>query len=122
MTLRQTLECRGVKLTAKLTFECAEPLDVETLTLLKAHKDDLLRDLAAPDTLPCLPWQLKRLLSAAGSNVLTAELPGVRDVGRYTLAWGCAYLTGDRAEAERRLWQVYQAWQGVNCSKPLESR
>lgn len=67
-----------------------------------------------PDTLPRLPWQLERLLSAAGSNVLTADLPGVPDVGAYALAWGCAYLTGDRAEAERRLWQVYRAWQGVN--------
>lgn len=34
-----------------------------------------------PDTLPRLPWELERLLSAAGSNVLTAELPGVPDVG-----------------------------------------
>lgn len=29
------------------------------------------------DTLPHLPWQLERLLSAAGSSVLELELPGV---------------------------------------------
>ncbi len=67
-----------------------------------------------PDALPRLPWQLERLLGAASNDLLTADLPGVPDIGRYTLAWGCAYLTGDRTEAERRLWQVYRAWQGVN--------
>lgn len=68
------------------------------------------------DTLPRLPWQLERLLSAAASNVLTVELPGVPDVPRYALAWGCAYLTGDRSEALSRLWQVYRAWQSTASS------
>ncbi len=67
-----------------------------------------------PTTLPQLPWQLERLLSAASSNVLTVDLPGVPDAGRYTLAWGCSYLTGDRDESLSRLWAVYRAWQGVN--------
>lgn len=78
-----------------------------------------------PGTLPCLPWQLERVLSAASSNVLNAKLPGVPDVGRYTLAWGCSYLTGDRDEAEQRLWQVYRAWKGVNIMgrlKPTDAR
>ena len=66
------------------------------------------------DTVSRLPWQLERLLSAASSGVLSADLPGVPDVPRYTLGWGCSYLVGDRAEATRRLWQVYRAWQGVN--------
>lgn len=65
-----------------------------------------------PDTLPRLPWQLERLLSAASSGVLTAGLPGVPDVPDYTLSLGCSYLVGDRDEATRRLWQVYEAWQG----------
>jgi hypothetical protein len=64
------------------------------------------------DTLPRLPWQLERLVSAASSNVLTVELPGVPDVPRYTVAWAASYLTGDRDEALRRLWEVYSAWQG----------
>lgn len=114
MKLLRDLEQKGVILTPKLTFKSAAPLDAETLALLKNHRDDLLKDLTAPDTLPRLPWQLERLLSAAGSGVLTADLPSVPDVPRYTLAWGCSYLTGDRAEAERRLWQVYRIWKGVN--------
>ena len=66
---------------------------------------------AKPDTLPRLPWQLERLLSAASSGVLAADLPGVPDVPHYTLSWGCSYLVGDRAEALRRLWRVHAAWQ-----------
>lgn len=69
--------------------------------------------------LPRLPWQLERLISAACADVLpkdTTTLPDglVPDLNRYVLAWGCSYLVSDRVEAERRLWQVYRAWQGVN--------
>ncbi len=110
------LERKGVTLTPKLTYRSAAPLDAETLAFLKTHKAKLLRDLIAPNTLPRLPWQLERLLSAAASNVLTVELPGVPDVPRYALAWGCAYLTGDRSEALSRLWQVYRAWQSTASS------
>lgn len=119
MTLREKLEQKGVTLTPKLTYQSAAPLDAETLALLRTHKADLLRDLTAPDAPPRLPWQLERLISAACADVLpkdTTTLPDglVPDLGRYTLGWAAAYLVSDRVEAERRLWQVYRAWQGVN--------
>ncbi len=113
MTVKE-LERQGVSLTPKLTYQSTSPLDTETLATLRDHKADLLRDLTAPDSLPRLPWQLERLINAASSNVLGVELLGVPDVPRYTLAWAACYLTGDRDEALRRLWQVYSAWQGVN--------
>lgn len=69
-------------------------------------------------TLPRLPWQLEALLRAASSDLLpkeTVTLPAglVPDLNRYTLAWGCSYLTGDRNEALRRLWQAHGVWQGA---------
>ncbi len=64
--------------------------------------------------MPRLPWQLERLVRAASSDLLEAEVRGVPDVGRYTLAWAASYLTGDRDEALARLWAVHRAWQGVN--------
>ncbi len=88
------------------------PLDAETLTLLRSA--ELLRDLTAPGTLPRLPWQLERLLSAAASNVLAVM--GVPDAPRYVLAWGCSYLTGNRDEALSRLWAVYRASQKTDSS------
>jgi hypothetical protein len=70
---------------------------------------------AAPtDTLPRLPWQLERLVSAASSDNLDAAMPGVHDLNRYTMAWAAAYLTGDRDEALARLWAVHRAWQELN--------
>lgn len=71
------------------------------------------------ETLPRLPWQLERLISAACADVLPKDpvmlSSGlVTDLGRYVLAWGCSYLVSDRVEAERRLWQVYRARQVVN--------
>lgn len=118
MTLREKLEQKGVTLTPKLTYQSAAPLDAETLTLLKTYKDDLLRDLTAPDALPRLPRQLERLVSAACADVLpeTVMLSSgfVNDLNRYVLGWGCSYLIGDRTEAERRLWEAHRVWQGVN--------
>ena len=120
MTVRD-LELRGVILTPKLTYRSAAPLDAETLDLLRAHKADLLKDLIAPDTLPRLPWQLERLVSAASSDLLPKEpvmLPSglVPDLNRYALAWAASYLIGDRQEALSRLWQVRRAWQGETPS------
>ena len=71
------------------------------------------------DTLPRLPWQLERLLNAASSDLLPKDTTTlgdglVTDLNRYTLAWGCTYLVGDRDEALRRLWQAHRAWRGVN--------
>jgi hypothetical protein len=114
------LERLGVTLEPKLTFTSVAPIDADTLAWLRAHKAELLRNLTAPDSITRLPWQLERLVSAAGSDNLptgTVTLaPGqfVPDLGRYTLAWAAAYLTGDRDEAQARLWQAYRAWQGVN--------
>jgi hypothetical protein len=129
MTLLQELERKGVILTPKLTFTSAAPLDAETLATLKAHKAELLRDLLSvevlsentPNTLPLLPWQLERLLAAAKSGGLPTgtvalERGLVTDINNYTLAWGCAYLTGDRNEALSRLWQVYREWQSTPSS------
>lgn len=70
-------------------------------------------------TEPRLPWQLERLVSAACGDVLpqgTVKLTSglVPDLSRYVLGWGCSYLVGDRAEAERRLWEAHRAWKGVN--------
>ena len=120
MTLLQELERKGVILTPKLTYRSAAPIDAETLKNLKTRKAELLRDLLSVemlcentlDTLPRLPWQLERLVSAASCNALELELRGVPDPNRYTLAWAAAYLTGDRDEALSRLWQVRRAWQG----------
>lgn len=108
------LEAEGVRPALKLKLEGSAQPSSETLALIRSHRDVLVHHLSAPDTLPRLPWQLERLLSAAGSDTLTVSLPGVPDAPRYTLAWGAAYLTGDRDEALRRLWGVYRAWQGVN--------
>jgi hypothetical protein len=71
---------------------------------------------ATNDTLSRLPWQLERLVSAASSGQLSVELSGVPDSTRYVMGWACSYLTGDQAEALRRLWEVRRAWQpeGVN--------
>lgn len=117
MTLRQKLERKGVTLTPKLAFESTTPLDTETLALLKAHKDDLLRELIALGRIPRLPWQLERLVSAASTGVLpeTVMLSAglIPDLNRYVLGWGCSYLVSDRTEAERRLWQVYEVWKGT---------
>lgn len=69
-------------------------------------------------TLLHLPWQLERLVSAASSGVLpeTVMLATglVTDLNRYVLGWAASYLVGDRAEAERRLWEAHRAWQGAN--------
>lgn len=68
---------------------------------------------------PRLPWQLEALLRVAGSGVLPKGMVKISDglvtgLGSYTLAWGCAYLTGEPDEALGRLWAVYRVWQGVN--------
>lgn len=73
------------------------------------------QDVEMVELMPCLPWQLKSLLRAATGGHLTFDLPGIPDVQLYTLAWGSSYLTGDRTEALRRLWEVYGEWQKVKA-------
>lgn len=121
MTLLERLEQQGVTLEPKLTFKSADPVDAEILGFLREHKAELLRALTAPDTLPRLPWQLERLVSAAACNQLpqgTVELASglVPDLNRYTLGCAAAYLTGDRTDALSRLWQVRYVWQGETPS------
>ena len=75
---------------------------------------------SGPDTIPRLPWQLERLLSAANSGQLpqgkqyVQGLGLVFDLGTFTLACAASYLVGDRDAALERLWQVHRSWQGVN--------
>lgn len=96
----------------KLTFESATPLDAETAALLQTHKAELLRDAIMPGSVPRLPSELEALLRAASlDEPLPTDVRGVFDLNRYTLAWGCSYLIGDRNEALGRLWRVYEAWQ-----------
>lgn len=107
----RVLELRGVKLTPKLAYQSDTPLDADTLALLSTHRDELLRNLIAPDSLPQLPWQLARLIKAASSGLLEdISINGVPNVDTYTLAWAASYLTGDQDEALNRLWQVYREW------------
>lgn len=95
-----------------------KPDDGQSLEFFESKVDDILPEKTA-DTLRRLPWQLERLVSAACADVLPNDpvmlSSGlVPNLNRYVLAWGCSYLVSDRLEAERRLWQVYRAWQGVN--------
>lgn len=64
-------------------------------------------------TLPRLPWQLEQLVKAACNGALTLNLRGVPDTTRYVMAWACSYLTSDKEESQKRLWEVYQAWQSA---------
>jgi len=114
--LRADLEQKGITLTPQLTYRSVVPLDAETLALLKENKADLLRDLTAPDSIPRLPWQLERLISAAGSNQLpkdrvTLSNGLIHDMNPYTLAVAAAYLVGDRQAALSRLWELRRVWQ-----------
>ncbi len=111
---RLELEGIGVSLNLKLEAD-AEPAP-ETLALIRDHKAELVDALAAAAAVPLLPWQLEGLLRAAESDVLgrdTVMLARglITDLNRYTLAWGCVYLTGDCNEALSRLWEVYERWQ-----------
>jgi hypothetical protein len=92
----------------KVRVKGAKKLPITLLDQLKERRDDVLAML----TVPRLPWQLERLLTAACSGVLSFTMSGTPDPNRYTAAWACAYLTGDRDEALKRLWQVYEEWQG----------
>lgn len=95
-----------------------KPTKSESFEFLESKVEEIHSEKIV-DALPCLPWQLERLISAACGDVLpqgTVNLTSglVPDLGRYVLGWGCSYLTGDRTEAERRLWEAHWAWQSVS--------
>lgn len=98
--------------------EAATEATDETTESLEPESNEVLHAAPVPTlaTLPPLPWQLERLVSAASSDLLPKDplmLPSglVPDMNRYTLAWAASYLVGDRQEALSRLWQVRRAWQ-----------
>ncbi len=62
-----------------------------------------------------LPHELERLIAAADHLPKgPVELPSglVTDLRGYVTAWAMAYLTGDRTEALRRLWEAHSARHG----------
>lgn len=104
----------GVRKDAKKAKEAEKVYQTEDDAVFPLRKKEEEGCVVSSQDFPDFPWELKRLLAAAASDVLQADLPGVPDAGRYTLAWGVSYLTGDREEALRRLWQVYRAWKRPN--------
>ena len=107
------LEAAGIRVVLKLRVSAVQRPDPETLENLKMHKKAIIAHLSQANVVPAvpaLPQPLKCLLRAASAGSLQCELPGVRDVNRHTMAWGCSYLTGNRDEALERLWEVYAAW------------
>lgn len=78
------------------------------LEQLKERRDDVLAVL----TVPRLPWQLERLVTAATSGALTLTVAGIPDTARYTSAWAATYLVSSQQdEALKRLWEIYKLWQ-----------
>ncbi len=93
-----------------------KPDDGQLFELFESKVGDILSEKTA-ETLPRLPWQLERLISAACTDDVLPETVMlssglVTDLGRYVRAWGCTYLVSDRQEAARRLWEVYGLWKG----------
>lgn len=109
------LKAEGLSPSLKLRLEGDAEPSAETLELVRHHKADLLSALIGVQGIPRLPWQLERLICAAGSNqlpkdpvMLTAGL--ITDMNRYTLACASAYLMGDRGVALQRLWELRRVW------------
>lgn len=113
-TYGATVLADGDKVRVKGVSKLPPPL----VEKIKERRDDILALLTSSlpsNTLEPLPWQLQRLLNAASSGVLNVSIGGVGDSTRYAMAWGCAYLVGDKDEALKRLWEVYRVWQrGLN--------
>ena len=136
-TLLDTLEGLGVMVTAaggKLRLEPAQHVPLELVEDLRTLKPDLLALLEpsvkvleqweseAPakhqntsDTRPTLerlPDTLEWMVRAASNDALPGGLVQlssglVMDLNAYTMAWACAYLTGDGEEAKKRLLEVW---------------
>jgi hypothetical protein len=94
----------------KVRIKGGAKLPQTLLEQLKERRDEVLAVL----TVPRLPWQLERLVNAASSGTLILHLTGVPSTTHYVMACACAYLTSDKEEALKRLWEVYNLWQTAN--------
>lgn len=95
-----------------------KPDEGQSLEFLESKAEDKCSE-QVPKSPPELPWELKRLVSAACADALPQEMVKltsgiVYDLKLYVLGWGCSYFISDRTEAERRLWEAYRAWHGAN--------
>jgi hypothetical protein len=65
-------------------------------------------------TRPALPPALIPLVQAACNDLLPGLVRTpqglIPDLNRYTMAWGCVYLTGDTEHALEHLWLAHEAW------------
>jgi hypothetical protein len=95
----------------QLKYRSPKEPDPNLLNLIRENKLDLIQLLQKQTTIPRLPWQLERLIAAACSGVLVLDIRGIPDTKRYVQAWGCEYLVGDKAESQKRLWEIYAHWQ-----------
>ena len=119
LELFKELNAHGVSLTLegeRLKLRASAPLPAHLLEAAKAHKAELIALLSVPR----LPWQLERLVSAAASDLLPAggaiwlRHGIVMDINRYVLGWAAAYLVSNQGESLERLWEVYHAWEKTN--------
>jgi hypothetical protein len=107
-------EAAGLELwleSGRLRYRSPQQPDPELLNLVVRNKLEIVRLLEQKVTIPRLPWQLERLVSAASSNALTFTMQGIPEPNRYVMAWACTYLASDKVEALKRLWEVYEQWQ-----------
>jgi TubC N-terminal docking domain len=100
----------------RLRYRSPQQPDPELLNLIIENKQDIIKALESKTMVPRLPWQLERLVTAAGSGALHIQFTGVPDPSRYVTAWALTYFTSSqRDEAMKHLWEVYGQWQqGTN--------
>jgi hypothetical protein len=78
---------------------------------------DLFTGSYVPQVLPRLPWELERLVSAAGNSRLptgTIHAPSgmITNLENYVLSWTAAYVCGATSDASSKLWEAWSCWQG----------
>ena len=108
--LINNLECKGIAIEIDgdaLFLSPKQKVTEDLLDITKERKAEIIAYLSVPK----LPRQLVRLVEAASNGVLDIPVRGVADVSSYVQAWACTYLTSDRAEALKRLWEVYRQWE-----------
>jgi hypothetical protein len=131
-SLQILVEAKGVilEVNAKgnISITANPELEPELLEAVRAHKPRFLQLLTkahAPSTdtrvMPRLPWELERLVSAAGNATLpdgSIYTPKgiITNLNLYVLAWAAAYLTGATEDARTHLWEAWYAWQGNKAS------